>query len=109
MSKSALVCAALGDLEKHHRHRYPNQSSNLGIAGDKAVVIGILPNSRTGTISMIIWMHSIGVSLAVMKSTGSYWCAPYTAPEKEGIESVLANARPVKNMSVHKTNLKDCD
>jgi hypothetical protein len=55
---------------------------------------------------MIIWMHSIGVSIAVMEFTFSHWYAAYTTLEKKGIESMLANARQVKNASVHKTGLK---
>jgi len=108
VSKSTLVCAAIGDLEEHHRHYHPGQSSDLGIIGEEAVVIRTFPNSWTGIVSMIKWMHSIGVSAAVMESTCSYWCAAYTTLEKEGIEPVLANARQVKNVSVHKTDLKDC-
>lgn len=108
VSKTSLVCATIGDLEEHHRQFLPGQSSDLGIVGSESVVLKSFDNSWSGVISMAMWMHSVGVSVAVMESTGIYWCAAYSALEAAGIKAVLANARQVKNVSVHKTDLKDC-
>lgn len=108
MSKSSLVCAAIGDLEDHHRQFHPGQSNDLGIVGDEQFVVKSFDNSWNGTISMTKWMCSVGVQTAVMESTSSYWCAAHAAMEQQNIKVVLANARHVKNVSVHKTDLKDC-
>ncbi|MHA1770897.1 MAG: IS110 family transposase [Candidatus Thorarchaeota archaeon] len=64
-------------------------------------------NSWKGFIQLTDWMRAIGVSMAVVESTGIYWCAAFTAVERTGIEIVLANPRQVKNVAQHKTDLKD--
>ncbi len=53
-------------------------------------------------------MQSCGVQVAVMESTGIYWCAAYSVLEHEGVRPVLANAHQVKSIGPHKTDLKDC-
>ncbi|MCF2136829.1 MAG: transposase [Candidatus Thorarchaeota archaeon] len=65
-------------------------------------------NSWKGFVQLTDWMRAIGVSMAVVESTGIYWCAAsFTAVERTGIEIVLANPRQVKNVAQHKTDLKD--
>ena len=108
VSKSSLVCAAISDLDEHARHYLPGQASDLGITENEPVVKKTFSNSWTGIVSMTEWMKNIGATVAVMESTGIYWCAAYTAIEKSGVKAVLANARQVKNVSSHKTDLKDC-
>lgn len=108
VSKTDLVCAVIGDLEQQHRQFLPGQSSDLGIVGDEPVLTKSFANSWSGVIAMTRWMESVGVSLAVMESTGIYWYATFAALETAGIKAVLANARQVKNVSTHKSDLKDC-
>ncbi len=108
MSKSSLVCAAIADLDKHARHYLPGQASDLGLVEDESVERMTFSNSWKGILSLTQWMENIGVTVAVMESTGIYWCAAYTAIEKTGVKAVLANPRQVKNVSEHKTDLKDC-
>lgn len=108
VSKSSLVCAAIGDLDEHNRHFLPGQANDLGLVGTEPVVKKSFSNSWSGLDKMTSWMKSIGVSVAVMESTGIYWCATYTFLEKAGIRVVLANAYHVKSVSIHKTDLKDC-
>jgi len=108
VSKASLVCAAIADLDEQARHYLPGQASDLGLVEDDPVEREAFSNSWTGIVSMVKWMETMGVTVAVMESTGIYWCAAYTAIEKSGVKAVLANARQVKNVSVHKTDLKDC-
>jgi transposase len=108
VSKSSLVCAAIGDLDEHNRHFLPGQANDLGLVGAEPVVKRSFSNSWSGLDKMTSWMKSIGVSVVVMESTGIYWCAAYSFLEKAGIRVVLANAYHVKSVSIHKTDLKDC-
>lgn len=108
VSKSSLVCAAIADLNEHNCHYLPGQASDLGLIENEPVERKTFSNSWKGILSMTEWMSNIGATVAVMESTGIYWCAAYTAIEKSGINAVLANARQVKNVSVHKTDLRDC-
>ena len=108
VSKTELVCAVIGDLDHHHRQFLPGQSADLGIVGNEPVVTKSFVNSWSGVIAMTRWMQSVGVSLAVMESTGIYWYAAFAALETTGIKAILANARQVKNVSTHKSDLKDC-
>jgi len=108
VSKTILVCAVIGDLEQHHRQFLPGQSADLGIVGSEPVVTKSFDNSWSGVISMTRWMCSVGVSVAVMESTGIYWYATFAALETAKIKAILANARQVKNVSTHKSDLKDC-
>ncbi len=108
VSKTDLVCAVIGDLEQHHRQFLPGQSADLGILGNEPVVTKSFTNSWSGVIAMTRWMQSVGVSMAVMESTGIYWYAAFAALETTNIKAILANARQVKNVSTHKSDLKDC-
>ena len=108
VSKTDLVCAVIGDLEQQHRQFLPGQSADLGIVGNEPVLTKSFTNSWSGVISMTRWMQSVGVSMAVMESTGIYWYATFAALETAKIKAVLANARQVKNVSTHKSDLKDC-
>lgn len=108
VSKTDLVCAVIGDLEQHHRQFLPGQSADLGIVGNEPVLTKSFENSWSGVIAMTRWIQSVGVSFAVMESTGIYWYATFAALETANIKAVLANARQVKNVSTHKSDLKDC-
>lgn len=108
VSKTDLVCAVIGDLEQQHRQFLPSQSADLGIVGNEPVLTKSFVNSWSGVISMTRWMQSVGVSMAVMESTGIYWYATFAALETANIKAILANARQVKNVSPHKSDLKDC-
>ncbi len=108
VSKSSLVCAAIGDLEEHDRHFLPGQANDLGLVGEEPVEKQSFSNSWSGLDKMTRWMESVGVSVAVMESTGIYWCAAYSFLETAGVSVVLANAYQVKSVSIHKTDLKDC-
>ena len=108
VSKRSLVCAAISDLDERTRQYLPGQAADLGLVNDEPVERRTFSNSWRGILSLTQWMEVIGVTVAVMESTGIYWCAAYTAIEKSGVKIILANARQVKNVSVHKTDSKDC-
>lgn len=107
VSKASLVCAALGDLDADHKQYLPGQARDIGIINDEPLLVKTFDNSWTGVVTMTSWLKSIGVSVAVMESTGSYWCGAYDALEQVGIRPVLANPAQVKSVSVHKTDYRD--
>jgi transposase len=107
VSKSSLVCAAIVDLDKNHNQYLPGQATDIGIINDEPLRVKTFDNNWTGVVAMARWLNSLGVSVAVMESTGSYWCGAYDAIEHSGIQPVLANPTQVKNVSVHKTDYRD--
>ncbi len=107
VSKSSLVCAALGDLDEDHRQYLPGQAKDIGVISDEPLRVRSFANSWTGVVAMTSWLKALGVSVAVMESTGSYWCGAYDALEQVGIRPVLANPAQVKGVSTHKTDYRD--
>jgi len=107
VSKSSLVCAAIGDLDEHHNQYLPGQARDIGIINDEPLIVESFDNSWTGVVAMTRWLNSIKVAVAVMESTGSYWQGAYLALEEGGVQPVLANPTQVKNVSVHKTDYRD--
>lgn len=55
------------------------------------------------------WLSETGVTDVVMESTGVYWIPVFNILEKEGFNTVIANARNVKNVPGRKTDCKDCE
>jgi transposase len=108
VSKRSLVCAAIADLAEHTRQYLPGQAADLGLVNDEPIERKTFPNSWNGILALTNWMQDIGVTVSVMESTGIYWCAAFTAIARSGVRPILANPRQVKNVAVHKTDLKDC-
>ena len=53
------------------------------------------------------WVASLRPDEVVMESTGIYWKSPYAALEAVGIRAKVVNARHVKNVPGHKTDVGD--
>ncbi len=53
VSKSTLVCAAIGDLDEHYRHYLPGQANDLGLVGDEPVVRQSFSNTWLGIDRMV--------------------------------------------------------
>ncbi len=107
ISKSSLVCAAIGDLEEDHNQYLPGQAKDIGIINNEPLLVKTFDNSWTGVVALARWLNSLCVSVAVMESTGSYWCGVYDTLEQVGIQPVLANPAQVKSVSTHKTDYRD--
>lgn len=107
VSKSSLVCAVIGDLDDNHNQYLPGQAKDVGIINDEPLLVQTFDNSWTDVVAMTRWLTSLGVSVAVMESTGSYWCGVYDSLEQVGIQPVLANPAQVKSVSGHKTDYRD--
>ena len=58
-------------------------------------------------VEMADWLKAEGVTHVAMESTGVYWKPIFNILE-EGFQILLANARHLKNVPGHKTDIKDC-
>lgn len=58
-------------------------------------------------LEMADWLKAEGVTHVAMESTGVYWKPIFNILE-ETFEILLANARHLKNVPGHKTDIKDC-
>lgn len=57
---------------------------------------------------MVNWLKKCGIKTVIMESTGVYWIPAFELLESNGIDVKLVNARHVKNVSAHKTDVLDC-
>lgn len=57
---------------------------------------------------MVHWLKECKIKTIIMESTGVYWIPAYELLESNGFEVRLVNARHVKNVSAHKTDVEDC-
>lgn len=54
---------------------------------------------------MVNWLKDCKVKTIIMESTGVYWIPAFELLESSGFEVKLVNARHVKNVSAHKTDV----
>lgn len=64
---------------------------------------------RSSLQQMARWLKIEATDLAVMESTGIYWKAVFSALEDEEIESMVVNARHIKNVPGRKTDVMDSE
>lgn len=57
---------------------------------------------------MVNWLKECKIKTVIMESTGVYWIPVFELLESNGFEVKLVNARHVKNVSAHKTDVLDC-
>ena len=57
---------------------------------------------------MISWLKQCKIKNVIMESTGVYWIPLFELLESSGFNVKLVNARHVKNVSAHKTDVLDC-
>lgn len=57
---------------------------------------------------MVNWLKQCKITTVIMESTGVYWIPAFELLESNGLEVKLVNARHVKNVSAHKTDVQDC-
>jgi transposase len=57
---------------------------------------------------MINWLKQCKIKYIIMESTGVYWIPAFELLESNGFDVKLVNARHVKNVSAHKTDVLDC-
>jgi transposase len=63
----------------------------------------------TGELDRLVeWLQSCGVKTAAMESTGVFWIPLAQKLEAVGIETVLVNARHLRQVPGRKTDVKDC-
>src|SRR5579885_1801363 len=58
-------------------------------------------------VVMAEWLRAEGMSQVAMKSTGVYWKPIFSVLEEE-FEVLLVNAKDLKHVPGHKTDVKDC-
>lgn len=59
-------------------------------------------------LKMVTWLKECKIKTIIMESTGVYWIPAFEMLESHGFEVKLVNARHVKNVSAHKTDVLDC-
>lgn len=59
-------------------------------------------------LKMRNWLQECGIKTVIMESTGVYWIPAFQILERAGFNVLLVNARHVKNVSAHKTDVLDC-
>lgn len=57
---------------------------------------------------MVEWLKKCKIEVVVMESTGVFWIPLFEMLDQNGFEVKLVNARHVKNVSAHKTDILDC-
>jgi transposase len=57
---------------------------------------------------MVNWLKQCKIKSVIMESTGVYWIPTFELLESNGFDVKLVNARHVKNVSAHKTDVLDC-
>lgn len=57
---------------------------------------------------MVKWLKECGIKTIIMESTGVYWIPAFELLESSGFDVKLVNARHIKNVSAHKTDVLDC-
>ena len=58
---------------------------------------------------IVNWLKQCGVKRVVMESTGIYWINIFLLLQENDIETLLVNAKEVKNMAGRKTDVCDAD
>jgi len=54
------------------------------------------------------WLKRCKIKTVIMESTGVFWIPLYELLDENGFHVLLVNARHVKNVSAHKTDVLDC-
>jgi len=57
---------------------------------------------------MVNWLKNCKIKTIIMESTGVFWIPAFELLESSGFDVKLVNARHVKNVSAHKTDVLDC-
>ena len=61
-----------------------------------------------GLLEMVEWLKQCAIKTVIMESTGVFWIPAFELLEGNGFDVKLVNARHVKNVSAHKTDVLDC-
>lgn len=115
-------------LKKQKSQEVPNPSNSMPILfpdtagidiGSKSHFVAV-PTDRddcpvrefltfTGDLLKLVeWLKKCRINTVIMESTGTYWITLFELLETHGFEVKLVNARHVKNVSAHKTDVVDC-
>lgn len=57
---------------------------------------------------MVNWLKDCKIKTVILESTGVFWVPVFELLESNGFKVKLVNARHVKNVSAHKTDVLDC-
>ena len=58
--------------------------------------------------AIVQWLRNCGIVTVAMESTGVYWIPLYQLLADAGLKVCLVNARHVKNVPGHKSDVRDC-
>jgi transposase len=62
---------------------------------------------KRGLRALVDWCRKIAPEVVAMESTGIYWKSPHAWLERAGFKCLVVNARHVKNVPGHKSDISD--
>jgi len=86
-----------------------SQSHHVAVPADRDVQpVRTFRAYTCGLEEMMQWLKACRITTVAMESTGVYWIPAYQMLEQNGFEVLLVDARSVKHVPGHKTDVKDC-
>lgn len=82
-----------------------SRSHFVSVSQDNVAEFGVF---TTDLQSIAEHLHAHGVKTVAMESTGFYWQWLFVTLQESGFEVFLVNARDLKNVKGHKTDVIDC-
>ncbi|MGH8921556.1 MAG: IS110 family transposase, partial [Actinomycetes bacterium] len=75
--------------------------------GGRRQEVRTYPTFTSGLEALADWLEAEGISQVVMEATGQYWKPVWYVLEERGFDLLLVNARHVKMLPGHKTDVAD--
>ena len=81
----------------------------VAVPADRAAEnVRSFPTFTQDLYALADWWRQCGIHTVAMESTGVYWIPLFQILEERGFEVCLVNARHVKNVPGHRTDVSDC-
>lgn len=100
------LCNRVIGLDVHHEQVTACAISNDKDSKTKAIFC-IFSTFHNDCQALAQWAKDFGAELVVMESTGVYWKAVNRALQQQGLKTVVANARHLKQVPGRKTDMAD--
>jgi len=81
----------------------------MGVPEDRAApCVRRFETFTAGLLAAADWLKQCGIQTIAIESTGVYWIALFEILQARGFEVCLVNARHLKNVPGHKSDVDDC-